>query len=300
MTKKIKVLMVDDETQFRETTRKILQKKGFEVMTAANGREALAQMDHQPDVMVLDIRMPELDGNATLAEIQQRFPGFPVIMLTGHGADESAKMALTRGAFDYLAKPCDINLLVSRIMDASQPREWTGQGGTERRVGDVMIPLDEYTTLTEDQTVAEGIGALRKSFTPQIHAERILETGHRSLLVFDRDGQLAGVLSIKDLLAAILPAYLTAPKPSTADSLQYSPMFWRGMFTREARRLSSMPVGDLMAPTPPGIDVQANLMEAAFMMVDHGCRRMVVLGDDRVVGVIREQDLFFELEHMMR
>jgi len=58
MIKKIKVLMVDDEAQFRETTRKILEKKGFETLMAANGREALAQLDSHPDVVVLDIRMP--------------------------------------------------------------------------------------------------------------------------------------------------------------------------------------------------------------------------------------------------
>lgn len=299
MTTKIKVLMVDDETQFRETTRKILNKKGFDTLMAANGREALAQLDQHPDVVVLDIRMPDMDGNTTLSEIQKRSPGLPVIMLTGHGADASARDALAQGAFDYLSKPCDIDLLAARITDASRHKDFTKVRDGERPVGDVMIPMQEYTTLTEDQTVAEGIAALRKSFTPQIHTSRILETGHRSLLVFDRQGELKGILAIMDLLEGILPAYLSAPKPSTADSLQYSPMFWTGMFTREARQIAAMPVGDLMSPAPPTIDAQANLMEAAYMMVHDRCRRLIVLRDGRVVGVIREQDLFFELERVL-
>ena len=299
MTKKIKVLMVDDEAQFRETTRKILEKKGFETLMAANGREALAQLDSHPDVVVLDIRMPDMDGNETLEEIQKRSPGVPVIMLTGHGADDSARQSLTQGAFDYLSKPCDIDLLTSRIVDASQQKDFSRDRDGERQVGDVMIPLDQYTTLTEDQTVAEGIAEIKKSFTAQVRTSRIMETGHRSLLVFNRPGELKGILAIMDLLEGIMPGYLSAPKPSTADSLQYSPMFWTGMFTREARQLASTPVGDLMSPTPPTIDAQANLMEAAYMMVHDRCRRLVVLREGQVAGVIREQDLFFELERVL-
>ena len=292
--------MVDDEAQFRETTRKLLEKKGFEMIMAGNGREALDQLGEQPDVVVLDIRMPDMDGNETLAEIQKQSPGLPVIMLTGHGADDSAKQALSQGAVDYLSKPCDIDLLASRISDAIRQQDVGVEPEQERKVEAVMIPLADYTTLNENQTVAEGIAELKKSFTPQIHTSRIMETGHRSLLVFDSAGELKGILSIMDLLEGIMPGYLTAPKPSTADSLQYSPMFWTGMFTREARQLASTLVGDLMSPTPPTIDAQANLMEAAHMMVHNRCRRMIVVQDGKVVGVIREQDLFFELERVLR
>ena len=300
MTKKIKVLMVDDEAQFRETTRKLLEKKGFEMIMAGNGREALDQLSEKPDVVVLDVRMPDMDGNETLAEIQKQSPDLPVIMLTGHGADDSAKAALGHGAVDYLSKPCDIDLLASRISDAMRHQDVNVPPDQERKVDDVMIPLADYTTLKENQTVAEGIAELKKSFTPQIHTSRIMETGHRSLLVFDRSGELKGILSIMDLLEGIMPGYLTAPKPSTADSLQYSPMFWTGMFTREAQQLASTSVGDLMSPTPPTIDAGANLMEAAYMMVHNRCRRMIVVQDGKVVGVIREQDLFFELERVLR
>jgi DNA-binding response OmpR family regulator len=299
MTKKIKVLMVDDETQFRETTRKLLDKKGFETLMAANGREALAQLDRQPDVVVLDIRMPDMDGNETLKEIQKRVPGLPVIMLTGHGADDSARQSLTRGAFDYLSKPCDIDILASRIADAGKARKSAGGEPAEPTVGDVMIPLGEYTTIAENRSVAEGIATLKASFSPRARTSRILEIGHRSLLVFGAKGKIKGILTIVDLLEAILPAYLTAPKPSTADSLQYSPMFWSGMFTREAHQLASTPVSELMSPAPPTIDAQANLMEAAHRIVNERCRRLIVEQNGKLVGVLREQDLFFQLERIL-
>ncbi len=294
MTKKIKVLMVDDEPQFRDATRKLFRKKGFETLIAANGLEALEQLEKKPDVVVLDVRMPGMDGNETLEEIQKRTPGLPVIMLTGHGADENAKKALGQGAFDYLSKPCDIDLLASRIIDADRQKHIDSQKEEERTVGEVMIPLTEYTTITDNQTVGEGIAALRKSFAPHVYSSRIMETGHRSLLVFNQAGHLKGILSIVDLLAEMLPNYLTAPKPSTADSLNYSPMFWTGMFTRESQRLVSTSVGDLMSPVPPAIDIQANLMEAVYQLMSENCRRLIVMQHEEVVGVLREQDLFFE------
>jgi len=299
MTKKIKVLMVDDETQFRETTRKLLDKKGFKTLMAANGREALDQLDRQPDVVVLDIRMPDMDGNETLEEIQKRVPGLPVIMLTGHGADDSARQSLTQGAFDYLSKPCDIDILAARIADAGKARIAAGGEPAEPKVGDVMIPLGEYTTIKEGQSVGEGIAALKASFSPRARTSRILETGHRSLLVFGARGKIKGILTIVDLLEAILPAYLTAPKPSTADSLQYSPMFWSGMFTREAHQLASTPVSELMSPAPPTIDARANLMEASYRIVNERCRRLLVELDGDLVGVLREQDLFFQFERIL-
>jgi len=300
MTKKIKVLMVDDEDQFRETTRKLLQKKGFDTLMAATGKEALAQLDRQPDVVVLDVRMPDMDGNVTLEEIRRRAPDLPVIMLTGHGADDSARRALAEGAFDYLSKPCDIDLLAARIADAGQAQVLSGKPPAEATVADVMVPVDQYTKITEDRTVAEAIAVLKDSFAPQLHTSRILETGHRSLLVFDLEGRIKGILAIIDLLEGMMPAYLTAPKPSTADSLQYSPMFWSGMFTREARQMASVKVAELMSPTPPTIDAGANLMEAAHTMVDGGCRRLIAWRGNQLVGVLREQDLFFELERLLR
>ena len=100
MTEQIKVLMVDDEKRFRETTRKILEKKGFDVILAENGEQAMEKLEQQPDVVVLDIKMPGMDGHETLNRIKKIKPNLPVIMLTGHGGRPSARDALVEGAFD--------------------------------------------------------------------------------------------------------------------------------------------------------------------------------------------------------
>lgn len=299
MDAKIKVLMVDDEEKFRSTTKKLLKKRGFETIMAESGEEAIDKLKEHPDVVILDIRMPGMDGHQALREIRGLSPALPVIMLTGHGDMPSAQDALAEGAFDYLSKPCDIDVLSAKIHEAY--RLGLKEGPLEEnRVQDVMIPIEDYTTLERDQTVKEAILKLKSSFLAKVSTERIMETGHRSILVFNKKGEVKGVLTIKDLLRAIMPAYMSAPKPSTADSIQYSPMFWQGLFTREVKNLVKKRVDEVMSPAPLSIDGESNLMEAAYRMITHHVRRLVVVRENKVVGMIREQDLFFEMEKIQR
>lgn len=299
MNPKIKILMVDDEAQFRATTERILTRRGFQTILAESGEEAIEKLGENPDVVVLDIKMPGMDGHDTLREIKRIKPDLPVIMLTGHGALPSAKEALAEGAFDYLAKPCDIDILAAKITEASKVRKAEEAMG-EKSVKDVMIPIADYTTLTQDTTVREAIDKLRESFSAKVSTSRIMETGHRSILVFDERGKIRGILAIIDLLNAIMPAYLSAPKPSMADSIQYSPMFWSGMFEREVMRLATKKIKDVMSPAPLTISANANLMEAAYIMITNNERRLAVIKAGEVVGVIREQELFFEIERILR
>jgi CBS domain-containing protein len=126
-----------------------------------------------------------------------------------------------------------------------------------------------------------------------------METGHRSILVMDRSGHVQGVLAITDLLEMIMPPYLSAPKPSTADSIQFSPMFWQGMFSKEIEQKADMEIEAVMSPAPLTIDGSASLMEAAFRMHQEMVRRLVVVVSGKVAGIIREQDLFFEMEKIL-
>ena len=300
MSEKIKVLMVDDEVQFRATTKKILNKRGFDTILADSGEEAIEKLAEKPDVVILDIKMPGMDGHQALKEIKKHSPDLPVIMLTGHGALPSAREALAEGAFDYLSKPCDINLLAGKITDAFRQTRAGEAPVKEKTVSEVMIPLEYYTTLTEGNTIQDAIEELKASFSAEVSTSRLMETGHRSFLVFDESGEVQGMVAIVDLLSAIMPGYLSAPKPSTADSIQYSPMFWSGMFTREVKQLAAKNVKDIMSPVPLTIDADANLMEAAHMMVYQQEPRLVVMRNKTVVGIIREQDLFFEIEKILR
>lgn len=295
---RITVLLVDDEPRFRSSTEKILVRRGFDTMTAGTGEEALRRLADGPDVVILDIKMPGMDGLTALRELKRRAPEVPVIMLSGHGSEDAARVALREGAFDFLAKPCDIDLLIAKVQEARR-RQQPMDAVTEQRVGEVMIPFEDYTTVALDDTVEDAIDRLRESFDLKAAGGSIMETGHRSLLVLDSGGRVEGVVSIIDLLRAIMPRYLSAPKPTLADSIQYSPMFWVGMFTREVLEMRATVIGEVMSPAPPAIAADATLMEAAYIMVQRGVRRLVVERGGRAVGVIREQELFFEMERIL-
>jgi CheY-like chemotaxis protein len=297
MTKQIKILMVDDEKRFRDTTQKILSKKGFATILAESGEDALEKIGQNPDIVILDIKMPGMDGHETLAQIKKIHPDLPVIMLTGHGDKPSARQALVEGAFDYLSKPCDIDLLAEKIKEACRPKDRLA-AYEEARVMDVMIPITNYTTIDETKTIQEAIEGLKASFASKLATSQLMETGHRSILVVDTQGNVKGILTIRDMLEMIMPAYLSAPKPSLADSIEYSPMFWTGMFSAGIKEMKNKCISVVMSPSPLSIDGGSNLMEAAYLMVFNNERRLIVTVSGKTAGVIREQDLFFEMERI--
>jgi DNA-binding NtrC family response regulator len=114
-----KLLIVDDEERFLTTTTRLMEKRGISTKSASNGAEALRIIDESPvDVVILDVKMPGMDGVETLKRIKRNYPLIEVIMLTGHGSVDSAVKGLRMGAFDYVMKPCDIPELLEKIEDA--------------------------------------------------------------------------------------------------------------------------------------------------------------------------------------
>jgi DNA-binding NtrC family response regulator len=116
-----KVLFVDDEIDFLETLMKRMKKRGVDLAGVGSGEEALKFLDGQPvDVVLLDVKMPGMDGIQTLREIKKRFPLIEVVMLTGHANVEVAIEGMELGAFDYLMKPMAIDELLFKLQDAYQ------------------------------------------------------------------------------------------------------------------------------------------------------------------------------------
>jgi DNA-binding NtrC family response regulator len=117
---KYNVLVVDDEKNIREGLAKLLDLEGYRTFAAADGKEALASLERGDiDLIVTDLKMPNLPGEELLKQAQSASPGLPVIILTGHGTIESAVQAMKQGAYDYLTKPVDmgrLTLLVSRAL----------------------------------------------------------------------------------------------------------------------------------------------------------------------------------------
>jgi DNA-binding NtrC family response regulator len=118
------VLLVDDEKDFVELLSLRLNEAGERVTPAYNGKECLETLERKSiDVVILDIKMPGMDGIETLREIKRRFPLVEVIMLTGHGTTETAVQGMKLGAYDYLLKPADFEDLTSKLEGARRRKD---------------------------------------------------------------------------------------------------------------------------------------------------------------------------------
>ncbi len=118
------VLVVDDEQEFREMTVKRLNKRNLCCYGAENGEEALEQVEQKAiDVVLLDVKMPGMDGIMTLREIKRMRPNVEVVMLTGHASVESGIDGMRLGAFDYLMKPIELEPLIEKLKEAYSKRK---------------------------------------------------------------------------------------------------------------------------------------------------------------------------------
>lgn len=121
---RVTVLMVDDERGFITPVSKRLTRRGFDVLLAGSGTEALETLQEKEiDVVLLDISMPELDGIQTLGKIKLNHPLTEVLMLTAHAKSELVISSLGMGAYDYLMKPVELEELVKKIEDAMHRRK---------------------------------------------------------------------------------------------------------------------------------------------------------------------------------
>jgi DNA-binding NtrC family response regulator len=120
---KMKLMLVDDEERYLLTTAKLMEKKGIDVITAQSGEQALEMLKtHDVHVVILDIKMPGMDGFKTLRAIKTLYPPVEVIFFTGHATMDSAIEGLQFGAFDYIMKPADIDDIVNKAYEAFEKR----------------------------------------------------------------------------------------------------------------------------------------------------------------------------------
>jgi DNA-binding NtrC family response regulator len=117
--KEFKVLMVDDEEDFVTTLSERMKMRDVDSDVALDGEQALQRVeDDIPDVMVLDLKMPGIDGLEVLRRVRKAYPQIPVVILTGHGSEKDEAEARRLGAFEYLQKPVDIEKLIRTLRKA--------------------------------------------------------------------------------------------------------------------------------------------------------------------------------------
>jgi two-component system, NtrC family, response regulator HydG len=275
VTEKIQVLVVDDEVRFARNLSRLLAARRFNVAVAHNGLDALEKV-HQtrPDVVVLDIRMPEMDGIETLLAMKNLDPEMQVIILTGHADVETGIMAIREGAFDYLFKPCDMDLLMEKIFQAAAAKQIQRRPvlWPRRMVKEItnaaFIPLDVTDDLKKALDIfnAMGSGGMRE----ELH-------------VTDDKDRLRGVISRNGLIREAEKVY---PERNILWSDLIKNPWW----------LPQKKVSDVMKP-PADIAAHPDepLEQVAQKMIDHHIRCLPVMTDNRFMGIIRLNDILYHI-----
>ncbi len=150
------ILVVDDEKDIADMVKYNLTKEGYSVIMARNGKQALEQASHQPDLILLDIMMPEYNGIEVLKRLKndERTNRIPVIFLTAKGTDVDEVLGLELGADDYIVKPISIPKLIARIKNVLRKNEETDIGvATSITVGAITILPSHHVVRIDDKEI---------------------------------------------------------------------------------------------------------------------------------------------------
>ena len=135
------IRLVDDEVPFVEAMTRRLLKRNLQVSSSFSGKEALEHLgrDSSVEVVILDVKMPGMDGIETLREIKRRHPLVEVVMLTGHATVETAIEGMKEGAFDYLMKPCEMDILIAKVSEAAARKRKQEEKILEARLKEITL-----------------------------------------------------------------------------------------------------------------------------------------------------------------
>lgn len=245
----IRVLVVDDEVEFADLLQERLNDRGFEVFKAYSGDDALEGLDEtNPDVVILDVMLPGMDGLSTLHEIKQRRPLVGVIMLTGHANLETAVEGMKLGAYDFLIKPTEIRSLVEKITQAyrrkNEQEERIRNAGIEQIMGPVgdlaagiaheinnpvgimveeagwIDDLLQEVDLPENENLEELKRALKQIRT---QGERCKQITHKLLSFARRTDPRLRDVQMNNLIEGVLASYRARLRPGVTIEARYEP-----------------------------------------------------------------------------
>jgi CheY-like chemotaxis protein len=202
------ILLIEDEANLRHNLGVLLAGEGYRVVSAADGAEGICKLQEEPfDLVITDVVMPEVDGFQVMEYLKDYAPDAPVVAITGYVSTESAIEALRRGAYDYIAKPFDVDLMqlvVKRALEKARMQKAFRQymGELERQVEERTRNLAEANFNLE-----RSMEALRVTQEQLAHAERFRALGEATASVaHDLGDSLAMIVGIAKVLAKIAPS----------------------------------------------------------------------------------------------
>jgi CheY-like chemotaxis protein len=279
LDKKIRVLLVDDEEQFVLNMARILKVRGFEVSTAFDGLSAVNAIKYGGsfDVVALDIKMPGMDGIATLREIKKWAPDTEVIMLTGHVSLSSGAQAMRKGAYDYLMKPCDIEDLVEKIKEAYEAESIRRRPVLWPRRIVREIKMHSLKKLKPDDPLIKALEVMRRK-----RGEEAVE----EVYIVDREDRLQGLVTKRDLIN------------ETERLIRDGSLTWSRLL-ENPQWLPQKPLREIMRFDPKTTQPNETLTDAAHRMIMDKVRCIPILSAGKVIGIIKMQDILQYVEHEM-
>jgi signal transduction histidine kinase len=182
----MKVLVVDDEKVVRDGCRRVLSAKGYDVLFAENGRQAMDLLAENPvDLMLLDLKMPVMSGEEVLAQVSSQHPEILVIIITGHGTIDTAVNCMKNGAYDFITKPFQIDqfvLTVNRAADKRRLEQKASQFEEENIQNLYDLNLEKSRLRTIINCMANGVFVANRNFEVVLHNPalmRLLEISER-------------------------------------------------------------------------------------------------------------------------
>jgi DNA-binding NtrC family response regulator len=217
------ILLVDDDSAFRHVMSGELRRLGHDVATASSGEEAVARLERQePEIVLLDLRLPGMDGLATLKAIRARNPSVEVIMLTGHGSIDTAIESIRDGAFDYVTKPCPLDEIQIRVERAIEQRALRQRASLLERA---LTPPDQAASFVGESP----------EFRRMLHLVELVGPSDSTALIVGETG--SGKERVAKLLHACSPRkakpFVVVDCAALQESLLQSELFGheRGAFT---------------------------------------------------------------------
>ena len=276
---KIRLLIVDDEADFRNALSRGLSRRGYEVEQAANGKEGIAAVrEKEPDIVLLDQKMPDLSGIDTLKEIRTFNEELPVIILTGHGDYYTALAGIKLDIVDFIQKPVEMEELSERIINLL-----TKEGDDRMReptISELMVEPDLYPRVYMNESLTSVLKAIGKAYRKPI-PENSKYGQVRSAVVYDRNEEFRGMIRFSDLLKLLIPdALLDSPYAS----------YFTGMLLAQSKVLGAKTIENLMQKQIT-VDIDSPLMEAVHLLVENKLINIPVVKNGELVGILRGRDI---------
>ncbi|MBW1916049.1 MAG: response regulator, partial [Deltaproteobacteria bacterium] len=173
MDDKLRILVVDDEKVVRAGCDRVLTGKGYEVLAAENGKQAMDMLGSKPvDIILLDLKMPVMGGDEVLEKVGQEYPDIPVIIITGHGTIDTAVECMKKGAYDFITKPFQVDQFVITINRAADKRRLEQQARRfqEQNVRNLYdLNLEKSRLKTIINCMANGVMVTNRNMEIVLH-----------------------------------------------------------------------------------------------------------------------------------